>query len=268
MPRLRFIIRWLKIADGAAAIGVSLYLIVGFGATAWALSISGQSPPPVLEIMLGAFSCVTLVAVVAVPVWIYGYHEPRQSRKQYRLRFGNDPKAPRLIGSTWACLFRHKWSRCLCLRCGDTKRRYGGSQAGREHYWVDCRCRICGATRESDHAWEGCRCSRCGRRRDEGHDWEGCRCKRCQLLRDTNHTWVPSTERFWREVCGFPVDEQDSDASDGCVCAICHLEVPHEGEGSTCSRCGASSDQKESGESMPPPQGVRLPVAPDPPEPE
>lgn len=104
------------------------------------------------------------------------------------------------------------------------------------HKWSGCMCERCGEKRDEGHDWNGCRCARCGGQRDEGHEWRRIpgtckrRCPVCGREReayDAEHEWR-SIEGECREECG--------------VCGKTR-SVKHQWIGCTCKRCGATRDE-------------------------
>jgi hypothetical protein len=96
------------------------------------------------------------------------------------------------------CFFLfHKWNGCSCLKCGETRHRYGSSGVS-AHTCARCskpnpdmqvhtlytsglnrddKCR-CIACNNLFHNWNGCKCTVCGTIRNE-HDIKGCVCQKC-----------------------------------------------------------------------------------------
>ncbi len=64
------------------------------------------------------------------------------------------------------------------------------------HKWSGCLCERCGQTRDAGHFWDGCRCRRCGRVRDELHDWDGDKCARCGKKREVSSHKLDLDLRF------------------------------------------------------------------------
>ena len=147
----------------------------------------------------------------------------------------------------------HKWDRCKCVRCGETR--------DEGHEWLGCKCLICGRTRDEDHRWtypggntKLCvrKCSRCGKTEKRQHrmenvpgkcyeecaecgyktapvhSWDGCRCTVCGEQRDQNHRWVRNGCTETCSICGKTrTDDSLHDwVREGCMerCSACGKE--------------------------------------------
>ena len=77
------------------------------------------------------------------------------------------------------CLFRHKWNRCKCSKCGKI--------------------------RDEQHDWNGCKCSKCEKMRDEQHDFDSdCECSICgkqhNFQKDSNYNIDKYEREDWNIV--------------------------------------------------------------------